>query len=127
MHFFVALLIAGMMIFGIVSAIREISVYRQALKGELQYLVSRKRLTRRLLVSFLLLLEATFLLLGFFLLSFENPLQNLLFWIPPLVLILVIVFLGILDFRETSRDLNRIMREAASETLKEKANGQSIQ
>jgi hypothetical protein len=127
MSFFVALLIAGMMIFGIFSAIREISVYRQALKGELQYLVSRKRLTRRLLVSFLLLLEASFLLLGFFLLSFENPLQNLLFWIPPLALIFIIVYLGILDFRETNRDLNRIMREAASETLKEKSKGQSIQ
>ena len=127
MSFFVALLIAGMMIFGIFSAIREISVYRQALKGELQYLVSRKRLTRRLLVSFLLLLEASFLLLGFFLLSFENPLQNLLFWIPPLAVIFIIVYLGILDFRETNRDLNRIMREAASETLKEKSKGQSIQ
>ena len=127
MHFFVALLIAGMMIFGIISALREITVYRQALKGELQYLVSRKRLTRRLLVSFFLLLEASFLLVGFFLLSFENPLQNLIFWIPPLLLIFVIIYLGILDFRETSRDLNRIMREAASETLKEKAKGQSIQ
>ena len=127
MHFFAAFVILAIISFSCFSAIREISVYRKARRGEPLLLVSRIRLRRRLVISALLLVVSSFLCAGFFLLSSASPLANLAIWIPPLVLIFVVVYLGIQDFRETSKDLDRILRDAseiARKKIKETAETQ---
>jgi len=113
MHFFAALVILAVVGFSIFSAIRETVVYRKARRGEPLLLVSRIRLRRRLIISSLLLIISSFLFVGFFLVSSTKPLPNLAVWIPPLILIFVVVYLGIQDFRETSKDLDRILRDAS--------------
>lgn len=113
-----ALVIAGMILFAVGTGIREISLYRKSLKGDVQYLVSRQRRNRRLLISFLLLAEAALLLAGLFFLTFEQPGPALLFWIPPLLLIVWIVYLSVADLRETSRDIDRILNDATEAALK---------
>ncbi|MCI0413468.1 hypothetical protein L0222_11815 [bacterium] len=119
MEIIVGLLIAGMIIFAFWSAIREIRLYRNYLEGDREYLVSKQRRNRRVLISAVLILEAAFLFLGFFILTF-TPFQALFFWIPPLLLIVWLVHLGMKDFRETSRDIDVIFREASDVILKKK-------
>src|ERR687885_47269 len=112
MHLFAGFLIVAIIAFSVYSALREISVYNKARKGERLFLVSRKRLQRRLIISGVLLIVAFFLLLGFFVVAPKTPGQTLVVWIPPLLLILIVVYLSIQDFRETSRDLDRILRDS---------------
>ena len=114
----VLLLIAGMVVFAIWSAIREIKAYRKCLKGHRQYLVSKKRRNRRVLISAVLILEAVFLSFGIFILKFKNPSEALIYWIAPTALIIWLVYLGMRDFRETSHDLDVIVREASDVILK---------
>jgi hypothetical protein len=114
----VLLMIAGMGGFSVISAIREIRLYRKVLKGADLYLVSRRRLNRRLFISFILLAETTFLLVGVFFFTAEKPYQELLFWTPPLLLIILLVHLSLRDFRETSRDIDTIFKEARNSALK---------
>jgi len=118
MHLFVGFVVAAMVLFAIGSAVREIGIYRRSVRGELNYLVSKQRRNRRLMVSFLLLLEAVLLFLGIFVFSLHEPLKALLYWTPPLFLIGLLVYLSILDFRETSRDVDRIFKEASETILK---------
>lgn len=113
-----ALVISGMVLFAVATGIREIHLYRKYLKGDVQYLVSRNRRNRRLLISILLLVEASLLIAGLFFLHFETPGPALLFWIPPLVLIVWIVYLSLADLRETSRDIDRILSDATEAALK---------
>jgi hypothetical protein len=113
MHFFADFLILAIVLFSVFSGIREISVYRKARSGEPLYLVSKKRLRRRLIISGILLIVSLFLFLGFFVVSSSAPLSNLMIWVPPLILIILVVYLSIQDFRETSRDLDRILRDAS--------------
>ena len=120
MEIVVGLLIAGMIIFAFWSAIREIRLYRNCLEGDKEYLVSKQRRNRRVVISGVLILEAALLFFGFYILSFANPFQALFFWIPPLMLILWLVYLGMKDFRETSRDIDVIFREASDVILKKK-------
>jgi hypothetical protein len=113
------LLISGAMGgFAVVSAIREIRLYRRAVKGDELYLVSRRRRNRRLLISLLLIAEAAFLLIGHFLHRSEQPYQELLFWLLPLGVAVSLVHLSLQDFRETSRDIDRIFKEARKSALK---------
>lgn len=120
MEIVVGLLIAGMIVFAVWSASREIKLYKNYLLGDPQYLVSKQRRNRRVFIAALLILEAAFLFTGVFLLSFPDPFRSLIFWAPPLVLILCLVYLGLKDFRETSRDLDVIVREATDVILKKK-------
>ena len=120
MKIVVGLLIAGMIIFAFWSAVREIRLYRNYLEGDKEYLVSKQRRNRRVLISGVLTLEAVLLFLGFYILSFADPFQSLFFWIPPLILIVWLVYLGMKDFRETSRDIDVIFREASDVILKKK-------
>jgi len=117
-HLFIGIVVAAMVLFAISSAVREVQVYRRSVRGELNYLVSKQRRNRRLIVSFLLLLEAIFLFLGIFVFSLHEPFKALVYWTPPLFLIGLLVYLSILDFRETSRDVDRIFREASETILK---------
>jgi hypothetical protein len=117
----ILLLIAGMIVFAVWSAIREIQAYRKYLKGDRQYLVSKKRRNRRVLIAGVLILEAALLSLGVFVLTFKNPSAALIYWIAPTVLIIWLVYLGMRDFQETSHDLDVIVREASDVILK-KAN-----
>lgn len=119
MHFFTGFLIVAIVSFSVFSGLREIAVYRKARGGEPLYLVSRKRLRRRLMISAILLVVSLFLFLGFFVVSSPTLLPNLLIWVPPLVLIGLVVYLSIQDFRETSTDLDRILRDA-SEVARQK-------
>ena len=112
MGFPVLVLIIGMAAFAVVSGLREINLYKRYITGETQYLVSKRRRNRRLLTSTILILEATLLFLGFFVLDFADPISALAFWIPPLMLIIFLVYLSLLDFRETSREIDHIMKEA---------------
>jgi uncharacterized membrane protein len=124
MHVFAVLLILGIVGFSLFSGLREISVYRRARRGEPLLLVSRARLRRRIFISALLLIVSVFLFAGFFLVSSRQPFVNLAIWIPPLLLIGVVIYLSIQDFRETSKDLDRILRDAsetASKKIKETA------
>src|SRR5688500_15573038 len=105
MKIVVGVLIACMVTFAVWSAAREISAYNQYLKGSREYLISKKRRNRRLLIAFILIAEALLLFLGIFLIEFADPIQALLFWLPPLALILLLVYLGLRDFKQTSRDL----------------------
>jgi len=109
-----------MFLFAIWSAVREIKAYRKYLGGEKQYLVSKRRRNRRVLISFLLIVEATLLLLGIYVIKFQKPEQMLVYWIPPTALIFCLVYLGMQDFRETSHDLDVIVREASDVILKKK-------
>lgn len=118
MNVLILLLVAAMGGFAIVSAIREIRLYRKALKGDELYLVSRRRRNRRLLISLLLLSEAILLAVGFFFFTAETPFQELLFWIFPLLMILILIRLSLQDFRETSRDIDRIFKEARISAMK---------
>jgi hypothetical protein len=120
MEIVVGFVIPGMVLFAILSASREIRVYNSYLRGNKEYLVSKKRKNRRILIAALLILEALFLFSGFFILRFPDPVRSLTFWILPLMLIILLVYLGIRDFRETSRDLDIIVREATDVILKKK-------
>ena len=127
MHLFSGFVIFAIVSFSLFSGFREISVYRKARRGEPLLLVSRIRLRRRLMISGLLLIISCFLFVGFFLLSSAAPLLNLVIWIPPLILISLVVYLGIQDFRETSKDLDRILRDStdiARKKIKETAETQ---
>ena len=114
----VSFLIASVTLFAILTGAREILLYRKYLRGEINYLVSRERRNRRLVISLLLLTEAAFLFLGFFFLSFESPMLALAFWLPPLMLIGLVVYLSVQDIRETSRDIDRMFREASDSVMK---------
>ncbi|HMD79791.1 MAG TPA: hypothetical protein VKE92_00700 [Anaerolineales bacterium] len=118
MQIVVALVIAGMTVFAVWSAFREIKLYRNYLHGNPEYLISRRRRNRRLIIAGLLILEAGFLFAGIFILSFSDPLKALTFWISPLLLIIWLVYLGLNDFRETSRDIDMIIRETSDVILK---------
>jgi hypothetical protein len=118
MQIVVGLLIAGMVLFAGWSAQREIKLYRSYLQGNKHYLISKRRRNRRLMISMILLIEAALLCAGSFLLSFASPVQSLTFWIPQLALILILIYLGMKDFRETSRDIDVIVREASEVFLK---------
>src|SRR5688572_10545371 len=115
MKVIIGLLIACMVIFAVWSAAREISAYNKYLKGSREYLVSKKRRNRRLLIAFILIAEAILLFWGIFLVEFADPIQALLFWLPPLALIPLLVYLGLRDFKQTSRELDVIVREAAED------------
>ena len=117
----VGALISGMILFAVWSAIREVRAYRKYLKGDPQYLVSKKRRNRRVLISTLLILEASFLFLGIYVLRFENPYQSLIYWIIPTGIIIWLVILGMKDFQETSHDLDVIVREASDVILKKRS------
>jgi membrane protein required for beta-lactamase induction len=117
------IIIVLMLIFASYTAIREIALYRKALTGKVQYLISKSRLARRLTVSCLLFVESIFFVIGFFVLNLSDPLQSLLFWTPALILILLVVYLGMRDFRETRRDIDKILLEAARTSIKEKKLG----
>lgn len=124
MHLFAGILILAIIAFSVYSGLREISVYNRARKGQRLFLVSRKRLQRRLIISAMLLIVSFFLLLGFFVATPITPGETLAIWIPPLLLVLIVVYLSIQDFRETSKDLDRILRDAtdaAREKIKERS------
>ena len=118
MNWLIGILICGLVVFSVGSAVREIRLYRRAERGEIQYLVSRQRRNRRLIVSLLLLIEAGLLHLGSFVLAFRSPHIALLYWIPALLLMMVVIALGFRDLRETRRDIDRIFHEAARSALK---------
>ena len=118
MQIVVALLLAGMVIFAVWSSVREIKAYRHYLKGSREYLISRQRRNRRLFIAFLLILEAAMLFLGIYVLNFTDPVQALVYWLPPLIIIFWMMYLGIRDFRQTSKDLDVIVREAAEDFYK---------
>jgi hypothetical protein len=118
MEIVVGLVIAGMIVFAIWSALREVRLYRNYLHGNREYLVSRRRRNRRLLIAALLILEAGLLTAGIFVIQITDPIKALLFWTPPLLLIVWLVYLGLSDFRETSRDIDLIVRETADVILK---------
>lgn len=114
------IIIVLMLGFASVTAFREIKLYRKALTGKVQYLISKSRLARRLTVSGLLFVESIFFIIGFYLLNLSGPLQSLLFWTPALILILLVVYLGMKDFRETRRDIDKILLEVARNSVSEK-------
>ncbi|HEY7162418.1 MAG TPA: hypothetical protein VH815_14220 [Acidobacteriota bacterium] len=114
------IIIVLMLLFAFVTAFREIKLYRKALSGKVQYLISKSRLARRLTVSGLLFVESIFFIAGFYLLNLADPFQSLLFWTPALFLILLVVYLGMKDFRETRRDIDKILLEAAHTAVRQK-------
>lgn len=111
------IIITLMLAFAILTAVREIVLYRKALKGRVLFLISKSRLARRLTVSGLLIAESVFFTIGFFILDLTNPIQSLLFWAPALLLILLVVYLAMRDFRETRRDIDKILLEAAHSAI----------
>ena len=111
-------IVLGLIAFAIGSAFREILMYRKATRGEVRYLVSRSRLTRRLLISLLLFAEGAVLYFGAFVLSFQQPGASLLYWSLALVLMMPVVYLALVDMRETRRDIDRIFYEAVKSALK---------
>lgn len=117
------IIIGLMLVFASISAFREIKLYRKALAGKVQYLISKSRLARRLTVSGLLFVESIYFIIGFYLLDLSDPFQSLLFWTPALILILLVVYLGMRDFRETRRDIDKILLEAAHASIREKKVG----
>jgi membrane protein required for beta-lactamase induction len=117
------IIIVLMLVFASITAFREIKLYRKALAGKVQYLVSKSRLARRLTVSGLLFVESIFFVIGFYVLNLSDPLQSLLFWMPALILILLVVYLGMKDFRETRRDIDKILLEAAHSAVRKKKEG----
>lgn len=114
------IIIVSMLVFASVTAFREIKLYRKALSGKVQYLISKSRLARRLTVSGLLFVESIFFVIGFYVLNLSDPLQSLLFWTPALGLILLVVYLGMKDFRQTRRDIDKILLEAAHTAVRQK-------
>ena len=118
----VGLMIAVMVLFAAFTARSEILLYRKAVKGEVKFLVSAKRRNRRLLISAILVLEAAFLFLGFFVLNGQTPLQALLFWLPPMLLILVLIWLGLSDLKETRKNIDRILVETCLNALQKARN-----
>ena len=114
------IIIVLMLVFASVTAVREIKLYRKALTGNIQYLISKSRLARRLTVSGLLFVETIFFVIGFYVLNLSDPLHSLLFWTPALILILLVVYLGMRDFRETRRDIDKILLEASRTSIREK-------
>jgi|GEM_PF-3456910 len=116
----VGLLITGMVVFAVWSAVREIQTYRKYLGGDKQYLVSKKRRNRRVFVSIVLIVESVLLFVGIYVVEFNNPSQALIYWIVPTGLIFAIVYLGMKDFQETSRDLDILVREASDVILRKK-------
>ncbi len=118
MEIIVGLLIVGMIVFAVWSACREIKLYRNYLHGNKEYLVSKQRRNRRVLIAAVLIVEAVLLFVGIYIVSFAKPTGALIFWTPPLVLILWLVFLGMKDFRETSRDIDVIVRETSDVILR---------
>jgi hypothetical protein len=109
-----------MLVFAFITAFREIKLYRKALAGKVQYLISKSRLARRLTVSGVLFVESIFFIIGFYVLNLSDPLQSLLFWTPALILIMLVVYLGMRDFRETRRDIDKILLEAAHTAARQK-------
>jgi hypothetical protein len=73
------IIIVLMLVFASITAFREIKLYRKALAGKVQYLISKSRLARRLTVSGLLLVESIFFIIGFYVLHLSDPLKSLLF------------------------------------------------
>jgi hypothetical protein len=120
MNIAVGIIIISMLVFAVVTASREITLYRKALAGKVQYLISKSRLARRLTVSGLLFVESIFFVIGFYVLNLSAPLQSLLFWTPALILILLVVYLAMRDFRETRRDIDKILLEATQTSIREK-------
>jgi hypothetical protein len=120
MNIAVGIIIVLMLVFAVVTASREITLYRKALAGKVQYLISKSRLARRLTVSGLLFVESIFFVIGFYVLNLSDPLQSLLFWTPALILILLVVYLAMRDFRETRRDIDKILLEATQTSIREK-------
>jgi hypothetical protein len=116
----VSCIVLLMLGFALYTAYREIALYRKALQGEVRFLVSKSRLFRRLGISGLLIIESALLLIGHFLLKL-TPTQALLFWVPALILILVVIYLAMRDFRETRRDIDKIFLEAAHSAVKKAA------
>ena len=114
------IIIVLMLVFAFITAFREIKLYRKALAGKVQYLISKSRLARRLTVSGLLFVESIFFIIGFYVLNLSDPLQSLLFWTPAMILILLVVYLGMRDFRETRRDIDKILLEAARSSIQKK-------
>jgi hypothetical protein len=114
------IIIVLMLMFAFVTAFREIKLYRKALSGKVQYLISKSRLTRRLTVSGLLTVESIFFVIGFYVLNLSDPLQSILFWTPALFLILLVVYLALKDFRQTRRDIDKILLEAAHAAVRQK-------
>jgi RsiW-degrading membrane proteinase PrsW (M82 family) len=108
----VSCIVLVMLGFALYSAIREISLYRKALKGEVQFLISKSRLQRRLIVSGLLIIESALLVMGYFVLKL-SPSQSLLFWVFALVLIFLVIFLAMRDFLQTRKDIDKIFLESA--------------
>ena len=113
------IIIVLMLVFAFITAFLEIKLYRKALAGKVQYLISKSRLARRLTVSGLLFVESIFFIIGFYVLNL-SPLQSLLFWTPALILIMLVVYLGMKDFRETRRDIDKILLEAAHTAARQK-------
>jgi hypothetical protein len=118
MNWLVGLIAVCMTAFAVVSAIREIQLYRKALRGEVRYLVSRKRLVRRMLISVILLVETGLLVFGFFFLAAKSSGVELLYWMAPLVLVFVLFSLTIRDLHDTRRDVERIFLEEMRDTVK---------
>ena len=114
----VSFVISAVTLFAVLTGAREIILYRKYVGGELQYLVSKERRNRRLFISFVLVVEAALLFLGFFVLSFGRPWQALLYWAAPLLLVGCLVYLSVMDFRETTRDIDQIFQEASQSILK---------
>jgi membrane protein required for beta-lactamase induction len=114
------IIIVLMLAFAVMTAVREIALYRKALAGKVQFLISKSRLARRLTVSGLLFVESIFFIIGFFVLNLSDPFQSLLFWTPALILILLVVYLGMKDFRETRRDIDKILLEAARSSINQR-------
>lgn len=118
MNWLISMLVGGLVAFSLGSAAKEIRLYRRAVRGEIQYLVSRARRNRRLLIAAFLLVEALLLFFGTFVLSLKNPGWTLLYWTPGLLLMIVVMLLAFQDFRETRRDMDRIFREAVQSAIK---------
>jgi magnesium-transporting ATPase (P-type) len=114
----VSFIISAVTLFAVLTGAREIILYRKYVSGELQYLVSKERRNRRLIISSLLVAEAVLLFLGFFVFSFHRPWQALLYWAAPLILVGFLVYLSVLDFRETTRDIDQIFQEASQTILR---------
>lgn len=118
MDWLIGVLVFCLVVFSLASAVREIRIYRRAANGDVQYLVSRSRRNRRLLVSALLLIESGLLYLGTFVFPLRAPGAALLYWLSALVLMMIVIALAFRDLREMRRDIDRIFHEAARSALK---------
>jgi hypothetical protein len=118
MNWLVGFLIVCLLGFAIGSAVREIRIYRRAVRGDVQFLVSRSRRNRRLLISFFLVIESALLYFGTFQFKLSRPHVALIYWTPALLLMILVMLLAFQDLRETRRDLDRIFREAVQSALK---------